>query len=408
MVSSFLRASTLSCAGLLCAALVSTAAQAQVRAGGHVAALAGYDDNPALSPAPGERLLPGMGASGRELSGSGVLDLVGDVGGEVGGATWAGARLGFDLGWLTVGERRGEGLLRLDAGHRSDKAFGRISLFAGRFGATFGVDNATSTRARLSGGIGTDRLRGTATLLSGLRFYDQGAQRDGNVGGELALELGSDLVRLRAGARVDQRFSTSSFAQRTELSGFSELRASVSHLSLGASVAWQQRFFVDPSQNGFELTGSVFVKLRLIDALWLVGLFDWGVARGDSHALHYGRVAALAGLEFRLRTPDPVPEFEAAADASVHAEASRVIVHVHFPGAQRVIVIGSFNGWDEARGQLRLTGAGDFEGSFDASPGRHHYRLLVDGDPRLPPHVIGVPDDFGGVDGVVEVPQDGE
>ena len=163
MVSSFLRASTLSCAGLLCAALVSTAAQAQVRAGGHVAALAGYDDNPSLSPAPGERLLPGMGASGRELSGSGVLDLVGDVGGEVGGATWAGARLGFDLGWLTVGERRGEGLLRLSTGHAWRMALARLDLSVGRYGATFGADNATSTRARMSGGIGTDRLRGTAT-----------------------------------------------------------------------------------------------------------------------------------------------------------------------------------------------------------------------------------------------------
>ena len=87
----------------------------------------------------------------------------------------------------------------------------------------------------------------------------------------------------------------------------------------------------------------------------------------------------------------------------MRVEDGRVVFRVRYPGAQTVQVIGSFNAWDAARGELHPTDDGVFVGRFDASSGRHRYRLLVDGEPRLPEDAVPVADDFGGVDAIIDV-----
>lgn len=254
--------------------------------------------------------------------------------------------------------------------------------------------------------MGTDRLRATASLLGGLRYYDEGGQHDRSVGGELALGMLRSRVRWRVGLRLNDRFGTSAIADRIELGAWSDVRIELSRVTLGASAAWQQRFFRQSDKDGFELTGEVSARLRLTRELGLLTRLEWGRARGSDNALDYDRVAILAGVELRFERPEPpsMENVEPDADAPVHTDGEQLIFLLHLPDATDVRVIGSFNGWDEQRGQLRATEDGYFEGRFDASPGRHHYRLLVDGEPQLPAGEVGVPDDFGGKDAVIDVP----
>lgn len=389
---------------LLLVALGSSRARAQpaAHAVGRVAVLGGYDDNPSLARDPGARLLPGRGASFRELPGSGVLSTRGLLAGELGGATWALARLDFDLAWLSSKERRGEGALTLSAGHDGRRLFGRASVGVGRYGASFGLDDATYLRGGLSTGFGTPQLRIEASLLGAFRAYDAGGQRDGSVGGELAFELRRDRLRLRVATRGDDRFSNSPDASRVELGAGANLRVDVSRLVLGASIAWQQRLFREVDRDGYELTAELSARLRLNSTWRALTILSWGAARGTADALRYDRVAILAGVEVRLEHPAPL--LPQRPDSAVRVEGEEIVFHVHYPDATRVQVVGDFDHWDGSAGELRPAGDGYFEGRFHVAPGRHRYRLLVDSAPTLPPGERGVSDDFGGVDAVVYVP----
>lgn len=62
-------------------------------------------------------------------------------------------------------------------------------------------------------------------------------------------------------------------------------------------------------------------------------------------------------------------------------------------GVRSVAVAGTFNGWDPARGEMtRRDELGIFERRFDTPPGRHEYRLVIDGvwqcDPYNPARVV--------------------
>jgi hypothetical protein len=73
--------------------------------------------------------------------------------------------------------------------------------------------------------------------------------------------------------------------------------------------------------------------------------------------------------------------------------------------ARAVFVTGDFSAWsDEPPGALALTsnGAGLFVGEAYLGPGRHLYKLIVDGawiaDPANP---VSEPDGFGGTNSVI-------
>jgi len=72
----------------------------------------------------------------------------------------------------------------------------------------------------------------------------------------------------------------------------------------------------------------------------------------------------------------------------------------------RLSVAGSFNGWCAQTHPMRRNDAlGVFELQIELGPGQHEYKLVIDGRwvaERYNP--IGRPDDFGGVNSVVELP----
>ena len=77
------------------------------------------------------------------------------------------------------------------------------------------------------------------------------------------------------------------------------------------------------------------------------------------------------------------------------------------PDAQSVLVAGDFTGWQQAPVSLKKDKSGVWKKTVSLPPGKHQYRLLVDGqwrdDPRCPNRQ---PNQFGGqncvciVDGV--------
>jgi len=74
------------------------------------------------------------------------------------------------------------------------------------------------------------------------------------------------------------------------------------------------------------------------------------------------------------------------------------------PGATRVCVAGSFNGWKPDATPLTRTGNGQWIGNLTVKPGRHEYLFVVDGqwipDPKAPETV---PNPFGGRNSVLVV-----
>ncbi len=74
------------------------------------------------------------------------------------------------------------------------------------------------------------------------------------------------------------------------------------------------------------------------------------------------------------------------------------------PGAERVSVVGDFNGWDPAAAPLSRAGDGWWETSLRLPAGVHEYAYLVDGRPVTPPEAEAtVPDGFGGRNALLRV-----
>ncbi len=76
------------------------------------------------------------------------------------------------------------------------------------------------------------------------------------------------------------------------------------------------------------------------------------------------------------------------------------------PGGSLVEVIGSWDGWASGAGALRRTAESDlWELWIPLPPGSYRYRFVVDGRTVRPPEAARyLADDFGGEDGVVDVP----
>lgn len=62
----------------------------------------------------------------------------------------------------------------------------------------------------------------------------------------------------------------------------------------------------------------------------------------------------------------------------------------HAPGAQKVAVIGDFNGWDPSAHLMTQAPDGSWQLQIPVHHGHHQYLFLVDGHPTLDPHAQGV------------------
>lgn len=80
----------------------------------------------------------------------------------------------------------------------------------------------------------------------------------------------------------------------------------------------------------------------------------------------------------------------------VSGKQKKVSFEFFAPGARKVSVAGTFNGWDPAETPLRKDGKGKWRVSFLLPPGRYEYRFWVDGtwqNDQRPVHCV--PNAFG-------------
>jgi hypothetical protein len=76
----------------------------------------------------------------------------------------------------------------------------------------------------------------------------------------------------------------------------------------------------------------------------------------------------------------------------------------HAPAAERVALVGDFNGWDPLANPLRPAGEGWWQAEVRLPAGTHQYAYLVDGKSVTPVDAeITVDDGFGGKNGLVRV-----
>jgi hypothetical protein len=166
-----------------------------------------------------------------------------------------------------------------------------------------------------------------------------------------------------------------------------------------------------------QVGGTAAVLYRLFPGVSAIARYDLVVSRAtDPDLSSYDRQVALIGLLGRIATArgggataslgaEPRPE-PRGSQVPVIAGAE-VRFRLRAPGAASVVVIGSWNDWEETAEQ-RLAATrepGLWEGSVTTGPGQHRYRFLIDGRAVRPPDALRYrPDGFGGEDGVVDVP----
>jgi 1,4-alpha-glucan branching enzyme len=90
----------------------------------------------------------------------------------------------------------------------------------------------------------------------------------------------------------------------------------------------------------------------------------------------------------KIATSEPV------LDASVWLRPGRrSLHHVSFyclaPDAQRVALVGDFNGWQPMANPMERTHEGYWIISLELTHGHHQYLFLVDGEPALDPKASG-------------------
>ena len=121
-------------------------------------------------------------------------------------------------------------------------------------------------------------------------------------------------------------------------------------------------------------------------------------------------IKAVRSTVARLQTSAPSPKRAAANVTNGEMVRAAMLGHERvyllrfFPKAGRVNIAGSFNNWDVSATPLKHCGKGRWVAELLLKPGRHEYRLVVDGnwtDDTFAQHRVGNP--FGGQNCVLVV-----
>lgn len=135
---------------------------------------------------------------------------------------------------------------------------------------------------------------------------------------------------------------------------------------------------------------------------------DAGANKNDEGTPDWSRHVFLAGLVGHVRVPRAIRVQETgAARAGEAPEVTKdgVTFRLRAPAAGSVQVVGSWNDWNAENPQV-LERAGEmWQLHVATGSGQHRYRFLVDGKTVRPPDAPRyAADDFGGEDGIVDVP----
>jgi 1,4-alpha-glucan branching enzyme len=110
--------------------------------------------------------------------------------------------------------------------------------------------------------------------------------------------------------------------------------------------------------------------------------------------------AKAATREVTVTTPAP----EVMKSPRSVANPGKVTLQLVKPGASRVLVAGSFNGWRPEATPLTPLGNGRWTGSLDVTPGKYEYLFVVDGSWMPDPNATeSVANPFGGLNSVLTV-----
>ena len=308
----------------------------------------------------------------------------------------------------------------------------RLAATAGRFDASaFASDRFWSWGAR--GGLTVrlaDAVRASAQYELDRRIFgdpalvqirsDLGQSArlvlDARPAAALALGADGEYLALRSDL-VDPTLGTGHL--RRVRAGLGTTYIPTATVTIAASL-WAGTQSSEGVETDRQAGGALAVSLRASASLDLVARYDLLVDRARGAGSDYTRslvtlmlvghrsVPAPRDLA-RLTVPSAAPaEPESDSGQAPRVEGGRVRFRLRAPEARQVVVIGSWNDWaaDDPRQRLERVGrSGLWQGWLAPGAGTHRYHFLVDGRPLRP---VDAPryraDDFGGEDGVIEVP----
>jgi hypothetical protein len=386
-----------SIAVLLACALPSTA-RAQ-RIAGELRAGGGYDSNALLATDPADRRSP----NGRAVSPEpdGFFRAVGYLGGTLAeGDLSLAARLDLDgrvygSGALIFWEQ-----LQITGAYRQGDFELRCSLAGARLDASQTDDDGVS--GELACGVRAELPLGFFASLDGagaLRAYDIG-QLDGIGAGYLGAGWRHEWIAVELALSALRRESDNAPAARTELGGSLGVRLDGGFIGGSLGYRLVGRLFDSDARSGWEQVVRAEIWGMPLDWIGAYAEVEYGYADGRTQALAYERIQVAGGLRVRFDH-----RVEAREEGPAAMDEGAVRFSFDLPNATSVAVLGDWNDWDAARGELSRAENGRFEGRFQLASGRHEYHLLVDGEPVRPPGARRfVSDDFGGENAVIEVP----
>ena len=146
-----------------------------------------------------------------------------------------------------------------------------------------------------------------------------------------------------------------------------------------------------------ELTSRVNLLLRYSHAAYTYPL------GGQQEADRFS-----AGINWQFGAASPVSrriDISRRNDIrGVYTVGTPVPFRIHAPGAESVVLVGSFNNWSPSANPLQMTEQGWWETSLELGPGTFEYLYLIDGEASVPADTDRtVADGFGGYTGVLRI-----
>jgi len=188
-----------------------------------------------------------------------------------------------------------------------------------------------------------------------------------------------------------------------------------SGLSLAVFGTFQERHFLErPSGLDSDQYWQVGLGSRYRILPGLEAFARWGYSKytwpgGEDEDTR--RISLGLTYGWGRRNVPPMPAFDVNAltrssGGSVQQadRDGKIRLRIYAPGAEVVVVSGSFNSWDPDAVRLHAAGGGWWETRIELRPGSYEYTYIIDGVWTTPPETkITVDDGFGGKNGILEV-----